>query len=88
MLFHDSFRPHYVLWKDFFDGCENCAIDMHMYQAWSDPKPIDQFVADTCKDGETVRTFESHGIPVVVGEWSLATDNCAMWLDGLNDNSK
>lgn len=21
-----------------------------------------------------------------VGEWSLATDNCAMWLNGLNDN--
>ena len=24
--------------------------------------------------------------PVVVGEWSLATDNCAMWLNGFNDN--
>ena len=22
----------------------------------------------------------------VVGEWSLATDNCAMWLNGFNDN--
>jgi hypothetical protein len=21
-----------------------------------------------------------------VGEWSLATDNCAMWLNGLNNN--
>jgi glucan 1,3-beta-glucosidase len=24
--------------------------------------------------------------PVIVGEWSLATDNCAMWLNGFNDN--
>jgi len=24
--------------------------------------------------------------PIVVGEWSLATDNCAMWLNGFNDN--
>jgi glucan 1,3-beta-glucosidase len=24
--------------------------------------------------------------PVVVGEWSLATDNCAMWINGFNDN--
>ena len=24
--------------------------------------------------------------PVVVGEWSMATDNCAMWLNGFNDN--
>ena len=30
--------------------------------------------------------LESSGVPVVVGEWSLATDNCAMWLNGLNDN--
>jgi hypothetical protein len=26
------------------------------------------------------------GFSVVVGEWSLATDNCAMWLNGFNDN--
>jgi len=28
------------------------------------------------------------GVPIVVGEWSLATDNCAMWLNGLNDNGR
>jgi hypothetical protein len=21
-------------------------------------------------------------MPVIIGEWSLATDNCAMWLNG------
>ena len=25
-------------------------------------------------------------MPLLVGEWSLATDNCAMWLNGFNDN--
>ena len=25
-------------------------------------------------------------MPMIVGEWSLATDNCAMRLNGLNDN--
>lgn len=25
-------------------------------------------------------------MPLIVGEWSLATDNCAMWLNGFNDN--
>ena len=25
--------------------------------------------------------------PVIIGEWILATDNCAMWLNGFNDNS-
>lgn len=26
------------------------------------------------------------GTPITVGEWSLATDNCAMWLNGFQDN--
>lgn len=30
----------------------------------------------------------SIGVPVVVGEWSLATNNCAMWLNGFNDNGE
>lgn len=30
--------------------------------------------------------MEEIGVPIVVGEWSLATDNCAMWINGLNDN--
>eukprot|EP00968_Pinguiococcus_pyrenoidosus_P016850 scaffold1638_cov258-Pinguiococcus_pyrenoidosus.AAC.74 len=30
-------------------------------------------------------TSSSHW-PVVTGEWSLATDNCAMWLNGFQDN--
>ena len=25
-------------------------------------------------------------MPIIIGEWSLATDNCAMWLNGFNDN--
>eukprot|EP00967_Tisochrysis_lutea_P114508 scaffold182561_cov36-Tisochrysis_lutea.AAC.5 len=32
-------------------------------------------------------TFASQvDMPLIVGEWSLATDNCAMWLNGFNDN--
>jgi glucan 1,3-beta-glucosidase len=26
--------------------------------------------------------MEDAGMPVIIGEWSLATDNCAMWLNG------
>ena len=26
-------------------------------------------------------------LPVLVGEWSLATDSCAMWLNGFHDNA-
>ena len=44
------------------------------------------FQSHACSDGNALRIMESLGIPVIVGEWSLAIDNCAMWLNGLNDN--
>lgn len=31
------------------------------------------FVDDACAAGENLRLFEANNIPVVVGEWSLAT---------------
>lgn len=86
-LFHDSFR----LWPSTFGGdwmknCNNWAMDTHLYQAWSEPTTSDIYVSRTCGAGSNLRLMESLGVPVIVGEWSLATDNCAMWLNGLNDN--
>jgi len=31
--------------------------------------------------------FRANGIEVWWGEWALATDNCAMWLGGFNDQN-
>merc|ERR1712196_316048 len=39
-----------------------------------------------CGDGFNIQNMEQDNVPVIVGEWSLATDNCAMWLNGFNDN--
>ena len=64
----------------------NCALDTHVYQAWSWEMPHEWFVEHACADGYKIKEFENNGIPIVVGEWSLATDNCAMWLNGFNDN--
>ena len=38
------------------------------------------------KNGIVSNEFKKLGLPVIVGEWSLATDNCAMWLNGFQDN--
>ena len=86
-LMHDSFR----LWPSNFGGdwmknCENWAMDTHLYQAWSDPTTVDGYISMTCGTGYNIALMESIGVPVIVGEWSLATDNCAMWLNGFNDN--
>jgi len=68
------------------DGCPDRALDTHIYQAWSDPNSRIFFYNDACAVKETISALERDFGPVVVGEWSLATDNCAMWLNGFNDN--
>lgn len=31
------------------------------------------------------KDFRENGYEVWIGEWSLATDTCALWLGGFND---
>jgi hypothetical protein len=57
----------------------------HVYQAWAN-KPMPQYLNDGCGFAGGVLDMEEAGIPTIVGEFSLATDNCAMWLNGFNDN--
>lgn len=42
-----------------------------LLQAWGGDG--DFFVRDACNSGANLRLFESRNVPVVVGEWSLAT---------------
>jgi glucan 1,3-beta-glucosidase len=51
-----------------------------------DPASRFNFYADACSQKSRIAAMEREFGPVVVGEWSLATDNCAMWLNGFNDN--
>ena len=85
-VMHDSFNATLAEWGDFMVGCPNFAIDSHLYQAWNAPAPLETFVASTCADGPRLDRLRQGGLNLVVGEWSLATDNCAMWLNGFNDN--
>lgn len=63
------------------------AVDHHGYFAWQSI----QTVEDACNfiDGESqfAADFRNAGIEVWWGEWSLATDTCAMWLGGFNDGA-
>ena len=92
VLLHDSFRLTPQYWgrgSGFLEDCDHYAVDTHLYQAWADPtEDMNIFVESVCGNGERLQVMESLGVPIVVGEWSLATDNCAMWLNGFNDNGK
>lgn len=85
-IMHDSFRFGPEFWGGFMAGCPDRAIDTHIYQAWLDPAPRTGFYIDACQQKKRIADMEREFGPVIVGEWSLATDNCAMWLNGFNDN--
>jgi hypothetical protein len=46
------------------------------HQAWRSPSNASGYVEDACMQEQRVTNFEADVGPIVVGEWSLATDNC------------
>ena len=85
-LLHDSFRFYLQNWGSFMVNCPNWALDVHLYQAWSPPMDGFSYQSYACEDGNRIREMEAAGVPVVVGEWSLSTDSCALWIGGFQDN--
>ena len=85
-IMHDSFRFTPDVWGGFMRGCPDIALDTHIYQAWAQPSNPEAFYLDACNAKIAILNMERSFGPVIVGEWSLATDNCAMWLNGFNDN--
>lgn len=86
-VMHDSFRGYPSAWWDFMKGCSHKVLDAHLYQAWNRPGLMSTFYKNACNFRGNVRQMEEQvDMPLIVGEWSLATDNCAMWLNGFNDN--
>ena len=82
---HDSFRLDE--WRGFMKGCPAVALDTHVSQAWFDIRSQESFLENACSWRGRLAALQRDGLPLVVGEWSLATDNCAMWLNGFHDNA-
>ena len=77
-------------WSDLFaeDDRALVAADYHGYY-FHDYYPTVKSACDFLNDTDSAFTkeFRDNGIEVWWGEWSLATDSCAMWLGGLNQNN-
>ncbi|CAI5741003.1 unnamed protein product [Hyaloperonospora brassicae] len=86
VVLHDSFRFGVQFWAHFLRGCPDVALDTHVYQAWHSPGTAADYFANACEQKHSIAAMETASMPVIVGEWSLGTDNCAMWLNGFNDN--
>lgn len=83
LILHDSFRGD--LWQscDFLDNPLEIDVylDTHQYIAWNGPIPFDLLLTNINNWKYPKTCFK-----VIVGEFSLATDNCMMWLNGFMDN--
>lgn len=71
---HDSFRLDPSVWGGFMAGCPERALDTHIYQAWKDPDSRIGFFQDACNNKQAILALEQEFGPVIVGEWSLATE--------------
>jgi len=85
-VFHDSFWNDPKYWDDLFEDGDthNVVIDNHYYQAWDSDSGTVETVCQKYKDHMAM--LAGHKYEVWVGEWSLATDTCAFWLDNFNDS--
>jgi glucan 1,3-beta-glucosidase len=91
-VFHDSFHSDADYWNDMFpdNDMANVVMDTHFYQAWwgRDKPTKPAALANYCQGYTDSNThLKDIKYDVWVGEWSLATDVCAMWLGGFNDNN-
>ena len=84
-VFHDSFHKTPADWDDLFDDddIENVVVDTHYYRAWNSDNDSVDAVCAAYK--EQMEMLAGHKYDVLVGEWSLATDDCALWLGNFND---
>jgi len=64
---------------------EGVIMDNHVYQIFSVPelqRTFDQHFASACSTLSTVSSFAASNIWTIVGEWSTAVTDCALWLNG------
>lgn len=89
-VFHDAFHTSAKVWNDLFadDDCQNVALDTHVYMAWETPKTHIPLFCERIYELLYAEDIKNIKYDMYVGEWSLATDECGMWLDGMNDEQE
>ncbi|KAJ2237308.1 hypothetical protein IWW45_001062 [Coemansia sp. RSA 485] len=90
MVIHDAFVSPSE-WVDYdVSGWENVILDTHTYHVFVGSRLTlsrDGHLQATCQDAVNVRNFNNK-LWTVTGEWSLATTDCAKWLNGFGKGSR
>jgi glucan 1,3-beta-glucosidase len=83
-VIHDSFRS--TIWENFelSENTKNITIlmDTHQYTAWNSQYSSYENLIKSSRGWQAPYSTYKY----VIGEWSLAIDNCEMWLNGFMDN--
>ncbi|KAJ1912524.1 hypothetical protein H4219_005564 [Mycoemilia scoparia] len=84
IMLHDSFLP-LEQWHDLRNpDWQNTLMDTHIYHVFTKDTITltrDQHIRKAQNDGESIAKFNPT-LWTVAGEWSLATTDCTMWLNG------
>jgi len=76
-------------WTDFLTAPQGTGVlmDFHEYQIFSDlelNRTFDEHISFACTYMQSLGSFAATNLWTVVGEWSNAVTDCAMWLNGRN----
>eukprot|EP01121_Diplochlamys_sp_Union-15-3_P019783 TRINITY_DN7532_c0_g1_i1.p1 TRINITY_DN7532_c0_g1~~TRINITY_DN7532_c0_g1_i1.p1 ORF type:complete len:481 (-),score=66.64 TRINITY_DN7532_c0_g1_i1:4-1446(-) len=86
IVIHDAFR--YNAWLNFMSDPQiykNIIMDTHIYQSFTDQditQTEDGHIQEACGYHLMVDWMECMQFPTVVGEWSLGTTDCPLYLRG------
>ncbi|WVO23073.1 uncharacterized protein IAS62_004418 [Cryptococcus decagattii] len=89
LVIHDGFQPlstfdNYMVEPEF----EDVLLDTHSYQVFNDEYVAwnwDQHISNVCNQAST---YSSSPLWLVVGEWSLASTDCAKYVNGRGINAR
>ncbi|KAG8861682.1 hypothetical protein FRB96_002639 [Tulasnella sp. 330] len=87
---HDGFQALNT-WADFLPGRDRMAMDTHPYLAFADQdtSPLSTQLTKPCSAwGASVNaSWSSFGV-TTAGEWSLAINDCGLWVNGVNEGTR
>ncbi|KAJ7756388.1 glycoside hydrolase [Mycena maculata] len=74
-------------WAGFltYPSAQDVLMDYHEYQIFSVPeleRTFDEHINFTCSSMADLTNFAKNNIYTIVGEWSTAVTDCALWLNG------
>ncbi|KAK9470427.1 glycoside hydrolase superfamily [Dipodascopsis tothii] len=89
LAIHDAFKD-VSWWNGYMPYPEytHVILDHHAYQVFSEGecmRNIDEHVAHACVEGRNVKAAS---LWTVVGEWSAALTDCALWLNGVGRGAR